>query len=88
MNTNLDEQELHRWLDGELNAAEAAGFESRLREDPALRAEAEAMKLLCADLKAHFPVVKDVPHPDFFNSQIQDRIAELEAADRHRQGER
>jgi len=88
MNTNIEEQELTRWLDGELNAAECAAFEARLQNDPALRAEADAMRQLCADVKAHFPKMVDVPHPDFFNSQIMERIGELDRADRRQEAKK
>ncbi len=88
MNTNLDEQELTRWLDGEMNAVETAAFEARLQLDPGLRAEAELMRQLCADVKAHFPKVEDVSHPEFFNSQILERIGELERAEIRQQEKR
>ncbi|MDB6137511.1 MAG: hypothetical protein JWO94_583 [Verrucomicrobiaceae bacterium] len=80
MKTNLDEQELTRWLDGEMDAAETASFEARMRNDAALRSEAETLRQLCADVKMHFPK-KDLSHPDFFNSQIMERIGELERQD-------
>lgn len=85
MNTNTEEQDFTRWLDGEMTAAEASVFEARMKEDPALRAEAEAMRQLCSDVKAHFPRVVDVPHPDFFNSQVMERIGELERAERRQE---
>ncbi len=85
MNANQDEQELTRWLDGEMNAAQTASFEARLQSDPVLRAEAEAMRQLCADMKAHFPKVPEMSHPDFFNSQILERIAELDRAEMRQQ---
>ena len=88
MNTNQDEQELTRWLDGEMNAAETSAFEARLRLDPSLRAEAGLMRQLCADVKTHFPKVEDVSHPEFFNSQILERIGELERADIRQQEKR
>lgn len=88
MNTNQDEQELTRWLDGEMNAAETAAFEARLQLDPALRAEAELMRQLCADVKMYHPKVDDVSHPEFFNSQILERIGELERAEIQQQEKR
>jgi len=76
MKTTFDEQELSRWLDGEMSAAEVSRFEARLQADPVMHAEAEAMKQLCFQVKTHFPRITDVPHADFFNSQIQERISE------------
>jgi len=81
MKTEHDEQELTRWLDGGMSQEEAARFEARLQGDPAWQAEAHVLLQLCADVKAHFPRLADVPHPDFFNSQVHERIHELELAD-------
>lgn len=80
MNTLEQEQELGRWLDGELSAEEGARFEARLQADPALREEAEALRALSLQVREHFPRLADIPHPDFFNSSIQERIAELDRA--------
>ena len=85
MNTTLDEQELTRWLDSEMNPTDLVRFEARLRNDPVMRAEAEAMQSLCSQVKEHFPRAADVSHPDFFNSQIQERIRELDLADQRQQ---
>ena len=77
MNPNPDEQLLARWLDGELNADERASFETRLQTDPALRAEADSLTSLRDMLHSGFPKIAEVPHADFFNSQIQERIAQV-----------
>ncbi len=84
MNTT-DEQELTRWLDGMMTATESQAFEVRLQADPVMNAEAQAMKQLCGQVHEHFPRMADVPHPDFFNSQIQERIRELDLADLRKQ---
>ena len=80
--TNPDEIALTRWLDGEMDAPELAAYEARLAANPALHAEALAMKQLSASLQAEFPRIAEVPHADFFNSQIQERIAQLDREDR------
>lgn len=77
MNPNPDEQLLARWLDGEMDADERASFDARLKTDPALRAEAESLQSLRAAFQEGFPRIAEVPHADFFNSQIQERIAEI-----------
>lgn len=77
MNPNRDEQLLARWLDGEMDADERASFDARLKTDSALRAEAESLQSLRAAFQEGFPRIAEVPHADFFNSQIQDRIAEI-----------
>lgn len=78
MKTPTEDHDLLRWLDGEMNAAEKAAFESRLASDPALKAEAELMQRLSADLRTHLPAEMPVPYADFFNSQIQVRLAQDE----------
>lgn len=81
MNPNPDEQLLARWLDGELNAAEKASFDARLNSDAALRSEADSLQSLRDMLHTGFPKIAEVPHADFFNSQIQERISEMRRAE-------
>jgi anti-sigma factor RsiW len=78
MNTPPEDYELLRWLDGEMNEAETAAFEARLAAEPALQAEADLMKRLSNDLRSHLPAEMPVPYADFFNSQIQVRLAQDE----------
>lgn len=78
MKTPPEDHDLLRWLDGEMSAAEKAAFESRLAADTALKAEAEMMQRLSADLRTHLPAEMPVPYADFFNSQIQVRLAQEE----------
>lgn len=74
-----EDHDLIRWLDGEMTAAERASFEERLKQDPALAKDAEELRALGASLRAHLPAEMPVPHADFFNSQIQVRLAQMEA---------
>lgn len=76
MKTPPEDHDLIRWLDGEMDAAERARFDARLQADPALKAEAEFMQRMSADLRSTFPAEMPVPFGDFFNSQIQERIAQ------------
>ncbi len=78
MKTPPEDHDLIRWLDGEMNEAERARFTTRLEAEPELKAEAEAMQALSANLRAHLPASLAVPHADFFNSQIQVRISQME----------
>ncbi len=78
MKTPTEDHDLLRWLDGEMSAAEKAAFEARLTADPALKAEAELMQRLSADLRTHLPAEMPVPYADFFNSQIQVRLSQDE----------
>lgn len=80
MKTPSEDHDLIRWLDGEMNAAELASFTARLESDPALKSEAEMMQRMSSDLRSSLPAEMPVPFGDFFNSQIQMRIAKEEAA--------
>ncbi len=71
-----DEHLLGRWLDGELDANERVRFEAMMAADPMLREEAESMRKLGDSLRTHIAMERSVPHADFFNSQIQKRIAD------------
>jgi anti-sigma factor RsiW len=73
-----EDHDLIRWLDGEMNDAERASFEARLKSDPMLAKEAEELRALSAGIQAHLPAEMKVPHADFFNSQIQVRIAQMD----------
>ncbi|MDP1591349.1 MAG: hypothetical protein Q8M07_26580, partial [Prosthecobacter sp.] len=73
-----EDHDLIRWLDGEMNDTERASFEARLNSDPMLAKEAEELRALSAGIQAHLPVELKVPHADFFNSQIQVRIAQMD----------
>lgn len=82
-----DDQLLGRWLDGELTPEEAARFEAMMAADPALREEAQSMKKMGEDIRAHVTMDREVPHADFFNSQIMERItAEQQAEQRAKTG--
>jgi anti-sigma factor RsiW len=72
------DHDLIRWLDGEMNTNEHTAFEERLRQDPALAQEAQELRALSAGIRSHLPADMPVPHADFFNSQIQVRIAQME----------
>ena len=80
MKTPSEDHDLIRWLDGEMNAAELARFTARLESDPALKSEAEMMQRMSNDLRSSLPAEMPVPFGDFFNSQIQMRIAKEELA--------
>lgn len=71
-----------RWLDGELPAEERAAFQQKLESDPALRDEVELAQHFSRLLKEELPAEMAIPHADFFNSQIQVRLAREEAEER------
>lgn len=72
-----EELDLIRWIDGEMNETECTAFEERLKQDPALAKEARQMRELSASLRTHLPAEMRVPHADYFNTQIEVRIAQM-----------
>lgn len=81
MKPHSEDHDLIRWLDGEMSATEHNAFAERLKQDPMLAKEAQELRALSAGIRSHLPADMPVPHADFFNSQIQVRIAQLEADD-------
>jgi hypothetical protein len=49
--------------------------------DPLLREEAESLRKLGESLRTHVAMERPVPNADFFNSRIQQRIAEAQRAE-------
>lgn len=72
-----EEHDLIRWIDGEMNEAESAAFEARLKDDPVLATEARQMRALSTSLRTHLPAEMKVPHADYFNTQIGVRITQM-----------
>lgn len=75
MKTPPEDIDLLRWLDDEMTPLERERFAARLSVEPALRREAESLQALGRCLHDHLPREMAVPHADFFNSQIQVRLA-------------
>ena len=74
------EEQFTAWVDGSLSGPELAAFEKELAQHPdAMSERADAQKLR-ALLRAH-PTAPKLANADFFNMQIQQRIA----ADRPRE---
>lgn len=74
-----ENHDLIRWIDGEMKEAERASFEEQLKHDPVLAKEAQELRALSEGIRSHLSAEMKVPHADFFNSQIQVRIAQMEA---------
>jgi anti-sigma factor RsiW len=81
MKTPENNDQLHRWLDGEMNPAERIAFEAEMQRDPTLKAEADMMKRIGESLRSHVSVEMPMPNGDFFNSQIMGSIAQLQRAE-------
>jgi anti-sigma-K factor RskA len=73
-NKDFNPPEWMLWLDGALPADQRAEFERRMDTDAALRAEVEAALSMRKMLREAVPATRELPYPDFFNSQIQVRI--------------
>lgn len=78
MKPHSEDHDLIRWLDAEMNEAERTSFEERLKQDPILAKEAQELRALSIDIRTHLPADMPIPHADFFNSQIQVRISQIE----------
>ena len=78
MNPTHDEENLIRWLDGEMDEAERVRYEAHLAANPTLQAEALEMQKMAEVVRAHLPQRVDIPHADFFNSQVQREIEEMQ----------
>ena len=81
-----EDHDLIRWLDGEMTDSEIAAFEARLKDDPLLSKEADELRALSTGIREHLPSEMKVPHADFFNSQIQVRIAQMDLDESRRKG--
>jgi len=81
MNPTDPQNSITRWTDGVMSVPERAAFEAELQSNPQLRAEVEAAKRLGPLLRDHVTLEAAVPHGDFFNSQVQERITELQRAE-------
>ncbi|MGI9243754.1 MAG: hypothetical protein ACR2RV_23355 [Verrucomicrobiales bacterium] len=69
------QQQLTRWIDGELEGEALRAFEAAAANDPLLldaKSEADRLRQLLQD---DMPA-REIPNPEFFNSQIQRRISE------------
>ena len=78
MKTPPEDHDLIRWLDGEMNETERTAFEERLESEPALKSMAQSFEKMGDSLRTQFPKDRPMPYADFFNSQIQVRIAQME----------
>ena len=75
MKTPDPNERLHRFIDDAMNDAERDAFAAELNVNPALADEAAKLKLVSGMIRDHVAVERPIPNADFFNSQIQERIA-------------
>ena len=73
--SRVDEMQIARYLDGEMSAADRAGFESRLQEDAALRAALQAAEESCRILREACPA--PLRAPAGFRSGVLDAVRRM-----------
>jgi len=69
--TMIDETKLFAWLDGELDAAEAAEVEAEVAADPGLARMAEKHRAFGAGLRGAFDTVAAAPVPDRLTAAVK-----------------
>ncbi len=72
------EDQWNRWIDGVLPADEAAAVAAMVAEDPESQDDQAFFARLSGDMKATIPAERTPPFADFFNSQLQKRLWDLE----------
>lgn len=81
-----DDEKFFAWLDGELEAAEAAEIEAMVASDPELRIRAEQHRALGAKLGNAFDPIVNAPVPDRLQAVLRPsaRVVDFAAAKRRR----
>jgi len=77
----INEELLSKWIDQCLSPAEQVEVDAALKDDPSLLAEVESLRALGSGLKAEFPVSQEPPYPDFFNTQLMNKIGQIAKED-------
>lgn len=72
-NQNIEEQ-IGRWIDGDLGPEEARAFEAAMERDPSLRRQAEEAARVGELLRSHWPARRDVRDPQAFNAAVLQAI--------------
>lgn len=73
----VDERKLFAWLDGELDAAEAAKVEAEVAADPQLARIADQHRALGARLRATFGTVAEAPVPERLTEAVNPERATI-----------
>lgn len=80
MNDEMNIQDLRRYVDGEMDAEEATGFERRLERDETLRAAVEFERLLCERI-ATVMAAPPAAAPTDLRDRVRTALAEAGAGD-------
>ena len=73
----ISDERFFAWLDGELDAAEAAAVAALVAADPELQRKAEAHRALQGSLRAAFDPIADAPVPQTLADAARPREAEV-----------
>jgi hypothetical protein len=73
----IDDSEFFAWIDGELDATEAAEVEAEVAADPRLTRMAEQHRALGTQLRATFETVADAPVPEQLTNAVKPPRAEV-----------
>jgi len=79
MDTERDEIDLMRYVDGEMDAAERSTFEARMAQDAALRQSIERQRALRQLLQGTYAPVVEEPVPDRLRAALATKRAEAPA---------
>jgi anti-sigma factor RsiW len=72
--TEMNEELLIRWVDGQLTREESARVEQYLAAEPDLRRGKDEAAQLRTLLRAHLPATVEPPSPEFFTSRVMEEI--------------
>jgi hypothetical protein len=78
--TEIDDEMLMAFADGELNAIDRARVEKAVAEDPGLRARLAAQQALRARLSAFYGPTAEEEVPDRFRAMLETKVVDLSAA--------
>ncbi|HWB03343.1 MAG TPA: hypothetical protein VG796_09985 [Verrucomicrobiales bacterium] len=70
----LNEDQITRWIDGELPPKEASLFNQRADATPELLLQRDAASQLGELLRQHLPSKLEPPSPEFFTSSVMDEV--------------
>lgn len=79
-----DDERFFAWLDGELDAAEAAAMKAKVAADPALARLAEQHRALGARLRGAFAPIASAPVPGHLRAQVARPADVIDFADARR----
>ncbi|RPH42641.1 MAG: anti-sigma factor [Burkholderiales bacterium] len=79
--SGFSDDELHRWVDGRLDAARTEAIEAAMREDPALAATLAAWRAQREALEAHGREALDEPVPESMRATLAHAAARARAVD-------